>query len=57
MQILDIILTIMAIIANAAMTCFAITAWFELRRMKRKLTVMELQHALCLCGIDIDINY
>ncbi len=35
MQILNIIFTIVAIIANAAMTYFAITAWFELRRMKR----------------------
>jgi hypothetical protein len=35
MQILNIIFTIVAVIANAAMTYFAITAWFELRRMKR----------------------
>lgn len=41
MQILNIILTIVAIIGNAAVTYFAITAWFELRRMKRKLTGME----------------
>lgn len=41
MQILNNILTIVAIIGNAAVTYFAITAWFELRRMKRKLTGME----------------
>ena len=41
MQILNIILNIMAIIANCFLTWFAITAWFELRRMKRKLTGME----------------
>lgn len=35
MQTLNIIFTIVAVIANAAMTYFAITAWFELRRMKR----------------------
>ena len=41
MQILNIILTIVTIIANCFLTLFAITAWFELRRMKRNLTVME----------------
>lgn len=41
MQILDIILTIVTIIANCFLTWFAITAWFELRRMKRNLTGME----------------
>jgi len=41
MQIQNIISAIVAIIANVAMTYFAITAWFELRRMKRKLTGME----------------
>ena len=41
MQILNIIFTIVAIIANGALTYFAITAWFELRRMKRILTGME----------------
>ena len=35
MQILNIILSIMAIIANCFLAWFAITAWFELRRMKR----------------------
>lgn len=41
MQILNIILTIVTIIANCFLTWFAITAWFELRRMKRNLTGME----------------
>lgn len=41
MQILNIILTIVTIIANCFLTWFAITAWFELRRLKRKLTGME----------------
>lgn len=40
MQILNIILTIMTIMANCFLTWFAITAWFELRRMNRKLTGM-----------------
>ena len=44
MQILNIILTIVTIIANCFLTWFAITAWFELRRLKRKLTGME--HAM-----------
>lgn len=35
MQILNIILNIMAIIANCFLTWFAVSAWFELRRMKR----------------------
>ena len=34
MQILNIIFTIVAIIANATLTYLAITAWFELRRLK-----------------------
>ena len=41
MQILNIILTIVAIITNGAMVYFVITALFELRRTKRKLTGME----------------
>jgi len=41
MQILNIIFTIVVIIANGFITWFAITAWFELRRMKRILTGME----------------
>lgn len=41
MQILNIILTIVTIIANCFLTWFAITAWFELRRMKHNLTGME----------------
>jgi hypothetical protein len=41
MQILNIIFTILTIIANGALAYFAITAWFELRRLKRKLTGME----------------
>ena len=40
MQILNIILSIMAIIANCFLTWFAITAWFELRRMKRAMAVV-----------------
>ena len=46
MQILNIIFTIVAIIANAAVTYFAITAWFELRRMKHDLDGMK--HALAV---------
>ena len=46
MQILNIIFTIVAIIANAAVTYFAITAWFEVRRMNRKLTGMERAMAI-----------
>lgn len=41
MQILNIIFTIVAIIANGALTYFAITAWFELRRLKRDFTGMK----------------
>ena len=41
MQTLHIILNIVTIIANCFLTWFAITAWFELRRLKRKLTGME----------------
>lgn len=41
MQILNIIFTIVAVIANAAMTYFAITAWFELRRLKRDFAGMK----------------
>ena len=40
MQILNIIFTIVAVIANAAMTYFAITAWFELRRVKRAMAIV-----------------
>lgn len=39
MQILNIIFTIVAIVANAAMTYFAVTAWFEFRKMKRSINV------------------
>ena len=46
MQILNIIFTIVAIIANAAVTYFAITAWFEIRRMNRKLTGMKRAMAI-----------
>ena len=46
MQILNIILTIVAFIGNCAVTYFAITAWFELRRLKRKLTGMERAMAI-----------
>jgi len=41
MQILNIILYIMAIIANCFLTWFAITAWFELRRLKRDIIGMK----------------
>lgn len=41
MQIQNIIFTIVAIIANAAVTYFAITAWFELRRLKSDLAGMK----------------
>lgn len=41
MQILNIILTVAAIIASYFLTWFAITAWGELRRMNRKLAGME----------------
>ena len=53
MQILKIISTIVAIIANAAVTYFAITAWFEVRRMNRKLTGMERHDH---CDIDKEIT-
>ena len=41
MQIQNIIFTIVAVIANAAVTYFAITAWFELRRMKSDFAGMK----------------
>lgn len=41
MQILNIILIIMAIIANCFLTWFAITAWFELRRLNRDIIGMK----------------
>ena len=41
MQIQNIIFTIVAIISNAAVTYFAITAWFELRRLKRDIIGMK----------------
>ena len=41
MQILNIILSIMAIIANCFLTWFAITAWFELRRIKNDIIGMK----------------
>ena len=41
MQILNIIFTIVAIIANGALAYFAITAWFELRRIKSDLIGMR----------------
>ena len=44
MQTLEIILTFLFGFANAATTYFAITAWFELRRMKRLL--IEMSHTL-----------
>ena len=37
----NIIFTIVAVIANAAVTYFANTAWFELRRMKSDLAGMK----------------
>ena len=41
MQILNIILTVAATIANFFLTWFAITAWFELRRLKRDIIGMR----------------
>ena len=41
MQILNIIFTIVAVIANAAVTYFAIAAWFGLRRMKSGMDGMK----------------
>ena len=41
MQILDIILNIMAIIANGFLSWFAITAWFEFRRIKSDISRMR----------------
>jgi hypothetical protein len=46
MQILNNILTIVTIIANCFLTWFAITAWFELRRMKRD--IIGMRHALAV---------
>lgn len=46
MQILNIIFTIVAIIANCFLTWFAITAWFELRRLKRD--IIGMRHALAV---------
>ena len=40
-MIQNIIYTIVAFIANAVVTWFAITAWFELRRMKHALGGMK----------------
>jgi hypothetical protein len=45
-MIQNIIFTIVAFIANAAVTWFAIMAWFELRRMKHALGGMK--HALAV---------
>jgi hypothetical protein len=41
MQILNIILNIMAIIANGFLSWFAITAWFEFRRIKKYIIGMS----------------
>lgn len=41
MQILNIIFIVAAIIASYLLMWFAITAWGELRRLNRKLAVME----------------
>ncbi|MBP5425100.1 MAG: hypothetical protein J6Y33_03390 [Prevotella sp.] len=41
MQILNIILTIVAVITNATMAYFAVTAWSELRRMKGGISDMK----------------
>lgn len=48
MQILNIIFTIVAIIANGAMIYFAITAWFELRRIKSDLIGMRRALAITM---------
>ena len=53
MQILKIISTIVAIIANGALVYFAVTALFELRRLNRKLTGMERHDH---CDIDKEIT-
>lgn len=46
MQILNIIFDIMAIIVNCFLTWFAITAWWELRSMKRD--IIGMRHALAV---------
>lgn len=46
MQILNIILNIMAIIANCFLTWFAITAWFALRRLNRDFAGMKRAMAI-----------
>lgn len=53
MQILNIISTIVAIIANGTLVYFAVTALFELRRLNRKLTGMERHDH---CDIDKEIT-
>lgn len=60
MQILNIIFTIVAIIANAAMTYFAVTAWFELRRTKRDIADMKRAIAVTTSitmGQHVKANY
>ena len=46
MQILNIIFTVAATIAYFFLVWFAITAWFELRRMKRD--IIGMRHALAV---------
>ena len=46
MQIQNIIFTIVAVIANAAVTYFAVTAWFELRRIKND--ILGIKRALAI---------
>ena len=46
MQILNIVLSIVAIIANCFLTWFAITAWFELRRIKND--IIDMKRALAV---------
>ena len=60
MQILNIIFTIVAIIANAAVTYFAVTAWFELRRMRRDITDVKRSMAIttfCTMGEHVRSNF
>ena len=46
MQILNIIFTIVTIIANCFLTWFAITAWFALRRLNRDFAGMKRAMAI-----------
>ena len=41
MQVLNIIFTVMDIVANAALTYFAVSAWFTLRRRQKDVNGMR----------------